>query len=154
VGSDDKIEKARAYGCDQVINRCCADISAQVRGLTAGVGVQAVYDSIGAATFDASLDCLAPLGTMVSLGNASGPVPPVNILDLAQRGSLTLVRPIVFSYIQQRDALEHGAKALFDMIESGQLTIEIAQRFKLNEAVSLHDLVESRQTIGMSILLP
>jgi len=152
VGSEDKVTVARQHGCDEVINYNKADIAASVRQLTAGKGVDVVYDSMGQATFTASLDSLKPLGMMVSFGNATGPVPPVDILDLMRRGSLFLTRPTLFNYIATRDQLEQGADALFDVIRSGAVRIMINQRFELKDAVQAHIAVESKQTTGATIL--
>ena len=143
---------AKQYGCDQVINRTSQDIVSTVKAVTNGEGVQVVYDSLGAATFEASLDCIAPLGTMVSFGNATGAVPPFNIMGLAARGSLKLVRPQVFAYVEKRTNLDRAAKALFDNIISGKLQVEISQRFAITEVAKAHDSVESGATTGATIL--
>lgn len=153
VGSEDKVTVARQHGCDEVIIHGKTDIAASVRQLTAGKGVDVVYDSMGAATFTASLDCLKPLGMMVSFGNATGPVPPVDILDLMRRGSLFLTRPTLFNHIANRDQLEQGADALFDVIRSGAVRIMINQRFELKDAVQAHIAVESKQTTGATVLM-
>jgi NADPH:quinone reductase len=153
VGSDDKLAIARQYGCDEVINYNKTDIAASVRQLTNGGGVDVVYDSMGQATFTASLDCLKPLGMLVSFGNATGPVPPVDILDLMRRGSLFLTRPTLFNYIATRDQLEQGATALFDVIRSGAVKVMINQRFELKDAVQGHRAVESKQTSGATVLI-
>lgn len=153
VGSDKKVALAKQYGCDQVINRTSQDIVSTVQALTNGEGVQVVYDSLGADTFEASLDCIAPLGTMVSFGNATGAVPPFNIMGLAARGSLKLVRPQVFAYVEKRTNLDRAAKALFDNINSGKLQVEISQRFAITEVAKAHDTVESGSTTGATILL-
>ena len=154
VGSRQKVERARACGCDQVIVRGQEDIISRVRDLTGGEGVQVVYDSLGQSTFATSLDCIAPLGMMVSLGNATGPVEPFNILSLAQKGSLTLARPQVYAYVEKREDLERGASALFEMIASDALTIDITGRYELQQAGELHERVELGMTTGSSILLP
>jgi NADPH2:quinone reductase len=153
VGSELKVAQAKNHGCDHVINRQQQDILSSVRDLTAGEGVQAVYDSLGQATFETSLDCLAPLGTMVSFGNATGAVEPFNILTLAAKGSLKLVRPQVFAYIEKRQDLERGAAALFAMITQNKLHIAINQRFTISDAAKAHDSVESGQTTGATILI-
>lgn len=153
VGSEAKINQAKNYGCDHVINRQQQDILSAVHELTAGEGVQVVYDSLGQATFNTSLDCLAPLGTMVSFGNATGAVEPFNILTLAAKGSLKLVRPQVFAYIEKRQDLERGAAALFAMIAEHKLDIAIRQRFAISDAAKAHDSVESGQTTGATILV-
>lgn len=154
VGCSEKVERARACGCDAVIVRGQEAIAPRVRELTDGEGVQVVYDSLGQATFETSLDCIAPLGTMVSLGNATGPVEPFNILTLAQKGSLSLVRPQVYAYVDKREELERGASELFRMIASGAIAVDISGGYPLAQAVDLHRLVESGVTMGSSILLP
>ncbi|WP_101758665.1 quinone oxidoreductase [Oceanicoccus sp. KOV_DT_Chl] len=152
VGSEEKIEQAKHYGCHHVINRQQQDILTTVRELTNGEGVQVVYDSLGNSTFNQSLDCIAPLGTMVSFGNATGPVEPFNIMMLAAKGSLKLVRPQVFAYVEKREALEKASAVLFEMISSGKITVEISQRFHVSEAARAHDSVESGKTTGATIL--
>src|SRR5690606_796955 len=121
---------------------------------TGGRGVPVVYDSIGADTFIGSLDCLAPLGMMVSFGAASGPVPPFTLNELVNRGSLYITRPTLFSHITQRDTLESMAANLFRMVESGKVRIEVNQRFALRDVEQAHIALESRQTTGSTILLP
>lgn len=153
VGSDAKAELARQNGCTDTINYNREDIAATVKKLTGGAGVDVVYDSMGQATFNASLDSMKPRGLMVTYGNATGAVPPVDVLDLSRRGSLFLTRPTLFSYIATRDALEEGAAALFDVIRSGTVKIQINQRFSLKDAAQAHIAVESKQTTGATILL-
>lgn len=154
VGNAQKAEKAKAMGCDVVINRNEEDVLDAVKAATAGEGVNVVYDSLGQATFDQSLDCLRRLGTMVSYGNATGAVEPVNILMLMLKGSLSLVRPQVHSYIATRSELESGANALFQMLSSGKLLVEIGQQIALADVGDAHRLVESQQTSGSIVLLP
>lgn len=153
VGSDEKVAIARQHGCDEVVNYTKADIPATVRQLTDGKGVDVVYDSMGKETFTSSLDCLRPLGMMVSYGNATGLVPPVDVLDLMRRGSLFLTRPTVFNYIATRDQLEQGATALFDIIRSGAVKIMIHQKYDLKDAVQAHIAVESKRTTGATVLI-
>ncbi len=153
VGSDDKLAVAKQHGCNEVINYNKADIVTTVRQLTGGKGVDVVYDSMGQATFTASLDCLRPLGMMVSFGNATGPVPPVDILDLMRRGSLFLTRPTLFNYISTRDQLEQGATAMFDVVRTGAVKVMISQKFGLKDAVQAHIAVESKLTTGATIFI-
>lgn len=153
VGSADKVVIARENGCDEVINYNETDIAAAVRELTGGAGVDVVYDSLGQATFNASLDSLKRCGLMVSYGNATGPVPPVNILELMRKGSLFLTRPQFFDYVPIRAALEEGANALFSAIRSGAVRININQRYPLTDAAQAHLAVESRQTTGSTVLV-
>ena len=154
VGSDKKIAIARDNGCAEVINRSTMDIAATVRELTGGKGVPVVYDSLGKDTFEISLDCLQPTGLMVSYGNATGPVPPVNILDLMRRGSLFLTRPQFFHYIRDRQDLQQGVDALFKVITAGVVNIHIGSRFPLNQAREVHLAAESAGTIGATVMIP
>jgi NADPH2:quinone reductase len=152
VGSDEKAELAKQCGCQKVINYSKDDIVPAVMEHTRGKGVDVVYDSIGADTFQASLDCLRPRGLMVTYGNATGAVPPVNVLELMQRGSLFLTRPTLAHYANNQDDLLSGAKKLFAAIRSGIINIEINQKFDLQDAVKAHRLVESKKTTGATIL--
>jgi len=153
VGSDEKAELARAHGCAETIVYTREDFPKRVRELTAGRGVPVVYDSVGKATFLGSLDCLAPRGLLVSFGNASGKPEPFDIALLAQKGSLFVTRPTLFSYISQRDELQASANALFAAIRAG-LRIEIGQRFPLAEAAAAHRALEGRHTTGSTLLIP
>ncbi|MDB5797337.1 MAG: quinone oxidoreductase [Paucimonas sp.] len=154
VGSDEKGELAKSHGCAHVINYKTEDFVARVKEITGGRGVPVVYDSIGADTFIGSLDCLSPLGTMVSFGSASGPVPPFSLNELASRGSLYVTRPTLFSHITKRETLESMAANLFGMVESGKVKIEINQRYALKDVAQAHIDLESRKTTGSTILLP
>lgn len=154
VGSDEKAELARAHGCDHVVVYTRENFTARVREITGGAGVPVVYDSVGQSTFQGSLDCLAPLGLMVSYGNASGPVSPVDIAILAMKGSLYLTRPTLLTYTASRRDLLACAAALFDVVSSGAVRIEIHQRFPLAEASRAHRDLEARKTIGATVLLP
>jgi NADPH:quinone reductase len=153
VGSPDKAGLARAHGCDHPIDYRQEDFVARVRELTTGVGVPVVYDSIGRDTFQASLDCLQPLGLMVSLGNASGAMPAFELAELARRGSLFITRPTLFSYAARRSDLEAMAAELFAVVGSGQVQIRIGQRYPLAAAAQAHRDLESRQTTGSTILV-
>lgn len=125
-----------------------------MREITHGRGVQVVYDSIGKDTFMGSLDCLAPLGTMVLFGAASGPVPPFDLGLLAQKGSLFVTRPTLFTYTARRDDLLASAQEVFDMVGGGQLNIDIRQRYPLSDAAQAHRDLEARKTTGSTVLLP
>ncbi|MBT8422017.1 MAG: zinc-binding dehydrogenase, partial [Gammaproteobacteria bacterium] len=122
--------------------------------LTGGEGVAAAYDSVGKDTFIQSLDCIRPHGTMVSFGNASGPVEPFSVLELGKRGSLFLTRPAVFDFVKTPESLRAAAGALFEVIESGDVKIEINQTWPLAEVADAHRALESRQTTGSTVLLP
>ncbi|HEY0488759.1 MAG TPA: quinone oxidoreductase [Telluria sp.] len=154
VGSDAKAELARAHGCTHVINYNTEDFVKRVAEITNGEKVSVVYDSIGKDTFIGSLDCLKPRGLMVSFGNASGPVEPFTMNELASRGSLFVTRPSLFAYAATRKDLEEMSADLFQMVESGKVKIEINQRYSLADAARAHVELESRKTTGSSILLP
>ncbi|MGZ3237626.1 MAG: quinone oxidoreductase family protein [Burkholderiaceae bacterium] len=154
VGSDEKAALAKAHGCAHTINYNKEDFVARVKEITGGKGVSVVYDSIGKDTFIGSLNCLAPLGMMVSFGSASGPVPPFGLNELASRGSLFITRPSLFSYITQRPDLEVMTSDLFGMVESGKIKININQRYALKDVAQAHRDLESRKTTGSTILIP
>ena len=154
VGSDAKVKIATENGCDKIINRKRQDIVEIVRKITDGKGVPVVYDSLGQDTFERSLDCLQPTGLMVSYGNATGPVPPVNILKLMQKGSLFLTRPRFSHYIRSPEDLQLATGELFDLIQTDVVKIHIGQRFPLQDAARAHMAAESAQTVGSTILVP
>ena len=154
VGSPAKAELAKAHGCDHVINYATENFTQRVRDITGGEGVAVVYDGVGKDTFMGSLDSLRPMGMMVSYGNASGPVPPVDLILLSQKGSLFITRPTIMSYTAKRaDLLALGAE-LFDVVTSGQVRIEVHQTYALRDAEQAHRDLEARQTTGSTILLP
>lgn len=153
VGSDEKAELARANGADHVIVYTREDFRARVRELYPE-GVPVVYDSVGKATFEASLDCLSPRGLMVSYGNASGKPPPLELGTLAAKGSLFVTRPTLLSYVRSRAELLESARALFEMLGKGAIKAQISQRFPLSRAVDAHRALESRATTGQLLLLP
>jgi NADPH2:quinone reductase len=152
VSTEEKAELARANGCDHPILYKSQDFAEQVRELTGGRGVPVVYDSVGKDTFLRSLDCLAPRGMMVSFGQSSGAIEPFSPGVLAQKGSLFLTRPTLFTYIADRRELEQSASALFDMVRGGKVRIDIGQRFPLSEAAEAHRALEARQTTGSTVL--
>lgn len=154
VGSEAKAELAKAHGCDHTILYNQENVAARVRELTGGEGVPVVYDSVGKDTFMGSLDSLRPLGMMVSFGNASGPVPPVDLSLLAQRGSLFITRPSLFAYTAKRGDLAATAQDLFDVVVSGRVGVEIHQRYALADAAIAHADLEARKTTGSTVLLP
>jgi NADPH2:quinone reductase len=154
VGSDAKAELARGHGCDHVVIYTREDVPKRVREITGGAGVAVVYDSVGKATFDGSLDALRPLGTMVSFGNSSGTVPPFDVGVLAKKGSLFLTRPTVFSYVATRADLEAAAADLFDVVRSGKVRIEVSRTWPLAEAAEAHRALEARETTGSLVLVP
>ncbi|OFA04400.1 quinone oxidoreductase [Duganella sp. HH101] len=154
VGSEEKAALATENGAHHVINYNKENFTERVKEITGGKGVSAVYDSIGKDTFMGSLDCLQPLGTMVSFGNASGPVPPFSLSELANRGSLFITRPSLMSYMAKREDLEAAAKSLFGVVASGEVKIDIRQRYALADVAQAHTELEARKTTGSSILLP
>jgi NADPH:quinone reductase len=152
VSTEEKAELARANGCDHPILYTKQDFVEQVRELTGGNGVPVVYDSVGKDTFLRSFDCLAPRGLLVSFGQSSGNVEPFAPGILAQKGSLFLTRPTLFNYIAGRGELEQSATALFEMVRSGKVRIDIGQRFPLAEAAEAHRALEARETTGSTVL--
>lgn len=154
VGSADKAARAHELGADHTILYRDQDVSAEVRKITDGVGVPVVYDSVGAATFEASLKSLARRGMLVSYGNASGPAPAILPARLSQLGSVFLTRPTLFDYVATTEDLDASASALFDVIAKGQVRIDIGQTFPLAEARAAHEAMEGRETVGASLLIP
>ncbi|GAB3459992.1 quinone oxidoreductase [Massilia terrae] len=154
AGSNEKVELAKAHGAAHVINYNTEDIVQRVMEITNGAKVPVVYDSVGKDTFTRSLDCLQPLGLMVSFGNSSGAVPPFSLGELASRGSLFITRPSLGAYVATRTELEAAAGDLFQMISSGKVKIEVNQRFALADAAQAHIALESRKTTGSTVLLP
>jgi NADPH:quinone reductase len=153
VGSDEKAAVAKQNGADHVIVYTREDFKAKVRELYPE-GVPVVYDSVGKATFEGSLDCLAVRGLLVSYGNASGKPPPLEMGTLAAKGSLFVTRPTLYSYIRTRQELLDASHALFDMLKKGRLITQISQRFALSEAAAAHRALESRATTGQLLLVP
>ncbi|MDP3135192.1 MAG: quinone oxidoreductase [Burkholderiaceae bacterium] len=154
VGSAAKSELAKAHGCDHVINYSTENFTQRVREITGGEGVAVVYDGVGKDTFIGSLDSLRPMGTMVSYGNASGPVPPLDLILLSQKGSLFITRPTLMNYTAKRADLEVLGADLFEMVGAGKVRIEINQTYPLAEAAQAHRDLEARKTTGSTILLP
>ena len=154
VGSAAKGELAKAHGCDHVINYATENFSQRVREITGGEGVAVVYDGVGKDTFAGSLDSLRPLGMMVSYGNASGPVPPLDLLQLSQKGSLFVTRPTLMHYTERRDDLLALGTALFDIVLSGKVRVEVNQTYALRDAAQAHADLEARRTTGSTILRP
>ncbi|MGD9175050.1 MAG: quinone oxidoreductase [Desulfobacterales bacterium] len=154
VGSREKAELAGAHGCDHPILYNHEDFAERTRKITAGKGVDVVYDSVGQATFMKSLDCLRPMGMMVSFGQASGLVPPFDPGLLSAKGSLFLTRPTLMTYTAEREALLEHARDLFDVVESGAVKVEVRQTYSLAEAARAHRDLEARKTTGSTVLLP
>ena len=154
VGSEAKAALARRNGCRHVLVMGRDPLVESVKALTKGAGVNVVYDSVGKDTFMDSLDCLAPLGMMVSYGNASGPPPAISPLELSKRGSLFLTRPSLFAYIARREDLDAAAKALFSVVSSKKVRLHIGQRYALADAAQAHRDLEARKTTGSTVLIP
>jgi len=154
VGSEEKAAEAKAHGCDYPILYRKEDFAERVREITKGAGVAVVYDSVGKDTFFKSLDCLRPIGIMVLFGQSSGPVPPIDLGILAQKGSLYVTRPTLMTYCAKRTDLEWAARDLFEVVGSGKVKIEINQTYPLKEAVQAHRDLEARKTTGSTLLLP
>lgn len=152
AGGPEKCRIAAEAGYTHVIDYRSEDFVARVGELTGGEKCHVVYDSVGKDTFPGSLDCLRPRGLFVSFGNASGPVPPYDMLLLSQKGSLFATRPTLFSYTAKRSELLETAADLFAMIASGAVKITIGQEFALDDVVACHEAMEGRGTIGSTVL--
>jgi NADPH2:quinone reductase len=154
AGSPDKVKLAKAHGFDHVINYREQDFAEEVKKITGGRLCDVVYDSVGKDTFEGSLNCLKPLGLLALFGQSSGPVPPFNLGVLAQKGSLYITRPTLFTYNAKREDLEKSARALFSVVKSGVVRVEVRQRYKLAEAAQAHRDLEGRKTTGVTVLVP
>jgi NADPH2:quinone reductase len=153
VGSEEKAALANEHGCNYAINYTQEDFAQRVREITDGSGVPVVYDSVGKSTFEGSLNCLQPRGLMVSFGNASGPVPPVEPLLLTQKGSLYLTRPTLASYTATREELEATAGEVFDIVASGKVKIPVRHVYKLTDVQQVHRDLEARKTTGCVVMV-
>lgn len=154
AGGPDKARRARDNGCDEVIDTKSEDIVARVKALTGGAGVAAVFDAVGKDTFAASLDCLRPRGMLVLFGQSSGVVPPLDLSQLAAKGSLFVTRPTMGHYVATRSELLASAGRLCEVVSSGAVQIEIGQTYPLREAAQAHRDLEARRTTGSTLLLP
>ena len=154
VSTEAKAVLARDAGCDHVVVTSRESFAARVKEITGGAGVRVVYDAVGKDTFEGSLDCLGPLGLMVSYGNASGPVAPISPLLLAQKGSLFLTRPTLMTYTARREDLLATAADLFAVLRTGAVKVRIDATFPLREAAAAHAALEGRRTTGSTVLLP
>jgi NADPH2:quinone reductase len=154
VGSQPKADLASKNGCRYTLIMGQDDIVARVKEITRGEGVAVVYDGVGKDVFMLSLDCLRPLGMMVTFGNASGPVPPIAPLELSKRGSLFLTRPTLVSYFAKRADLESGARELFAAVKSKKVKVHIGQTYPLAEAAKAYEDLEARRTTGSTVLIP
>ena len=152
VGSKDKATLAKANGCHHTIMYRDEDIAERVREITGGVGVAAAYDSIGKATFEASLNSLRPFGVLATYGNASGPVEPFSPAILAPKGSLYVTRPTLASHIASRELLDEAATRLINVVESNNVKIHVNQSFPLAQCAEAHRALEARETTGSTVL--
>tara|TARA_A100001015_G_scaffold316012_1_gene429249 strand:+ start:51 stop:1025 length:975 start_codon:yes stop_codon:yes gene_type:complete len=154
VGSNEKIEIAKANGYEHVINYTENNFAEEVMKLTSNKGVEAVFDGVGKNTFKGSITCLKPRGMMVSFGNASGPLDPVNVPKDIQSKSLFLTRPTIGHYFTNRDELQKGADEIFEKVKFGKIKIKIFKEYKLADAMQAHKDLESRRLLGPAILIP
>jgi NADPH2:quinone reductase len=154
AGSPEKMALAKAHGADHVINYREENYVEKVKEITGGKGVPVVYDGVGKDTWEGSLDCLQPRGLMVSFGNASGPVPPVNLGILSAKGSLYVTRPTLMTYTASREDLAESAGAVMEVVGKGIVKIEVNQTYPLSEAEQAHRDLEGRKTTGSTVLLP
>ncbi len=154
AGSDEKCRLALEHGAAHAINYTTEDFVARVKEITGGRGVKVVYDSVGAQTFGRSLDCLRPFGLLASFGAASGPVPPLDVLTLSQKGSLYVTRPTIFTHVATRESTQAMADDLFSMVTSGRVKIRIERRYPLAEVAQAHRELEARRTTGSTVLTP
>jgi NADPH2:quinone reductase len=152
AGTDEKCALARAHGAAHVVNYRTENFVERVKEITRGVGVKAVMDSVGKDTWEGSLDCLRPLGMMISFGAASGAVPPFSVGTLAAKGSLYVTRPTLFTHVAKRETCQEMADDLFAMVGGGRVKIEISQRFPLERVADAHRALEARETTGATIL--
>jgi NADPH2:quinone reductase len=154
VSTDEKARLAQAAGADATITYTEQDFAAEVRKLTGGKGVNAVYDSVGKTTFEKSLDCLAPLGSLIIFGQASGPVPPFDTSILNAKGSLTLARPSLTHNVASHADVLWRAGDLFNWLAQGKLTVKIGEIYGLSQAADAHRQLESRKSAGKILLIP
>ncbi|HEX3763425.1 MAG TPA: quinone oxidoreductase [Kofleriaceae bacterium] len=154
AGSDEKCKLAEQHGAAYTINYRREDVVARVREITGGKGVNVVYDPVGKDTWERSLDCLAPLGVLVAFGNASGPIPPVNLGVLSLKGSLYVQRPTLGTYTATRESAQAMADELFAIVASGKVKIPVERRYPLAEAAQAHRDLEGRGTTGAGVLVP
>ena len=154
VGSEEKIELAKKNGCDEVINYSKDDFSKKVLELTDGKGLPVVYDGVGKSTFEKSLKCLKTRGTMVSFGNASGSLEPIDVTKMLQPKGLFFVRPSMGQYLHTSEELSEASKVLFEKISSGKVKIDIFKKYKLEDIQQAHIDLENRKIIGPAVIIP
>tara|TARA_Y100000590_G_scaffold94562_1_gene107162 strand:- start:408 stop:1379 length:972 start_codon:yes stop_codon:yes gene_type:complete len=154
VGSEEKIDLAKKNGCDEIINYRKEDFAKRVMEITNGKGLSVVYDGVGKSTFEKSIECLKTRGTMISFGNASGPLDPINVPKILQPKGLYFVRPSMGQYLNTNEELNEAAKSLFDKVSSGKIKIEIFKKYKLDQVKQAHIDLESRKIVGPAIITP
>tara|TARA_B100000700_G_scaffold290885_1_gene349373 strand:+ start:2030 stop:3001 length:972 start_codon:yes stop_codon:yes gene_type:complete len=154
VGSDEKIVLAKKNGCDEVINYSKEDFAKKVMELTEGKGLSVVYDGVGKSTFEKSVSCLKTRGTMISFGNASGALDPIDVPKTLQPKGIFFVRPSMGQYLQSSEELNEASKVLFEKISSGKVKIEIFKKYKLEDVKQAHIDLEARKIIGPAIIIP
>ena len=154
VGSDEKVEIAKKYGCDEVINYSKEDFAKKTLELTNGKGVSVVYDGVGKTTYDKSIECLKLRGTMVSFGNASGPLDPIIVSKSLQPKGIYFVRPAMNQYFTNSEEIQEAANMLFKQISSGNVKIEIFKKYKLEDAIQAHKDLEGRKITGPAVIIP
>ena len=154
VGSDEKIKIAKQNGCDEVINYSKDDFAKKVMELTNGKGVPVVYDGVGKSTFENSVKCLETRGMMISFGNASGALDPINVPKSLQPKGLFFVRPSMGQYLHSREELDEASKTLFEKVGSGKVKVEIFKKYKLDDIKQAHIDIESRKIIGPAVIIP
>ena len=154
VGSDEKINIAKQNGCDEVINYSKDDFAKKVMDITNGKGVPVVYDGVGKSTFENSVKCLETRGMMISFGNASGALDPINVPKTLQPKGLFFVRPSMGQYLHTREELDEASKTLFEKISSGKVKVEIFKKYKLDDIKQAHIDIESRKIIGPAVIVP
>ena len=154
VGSDEKINIAKQNGCDEVINYSKDDFAKKVMDITNGKGVPVVYDGVGKSTFENSVKCLETRGMMISFGNASGALDPINVPKSLQPKGLFFVRPSMGQYLHTREELDEASKTLFEKVGSGKVKVEIFKKYKLDDIKQAHIDIESRKIIGPAVIVP
>ena len=154
VGSDEKIDLAKKNGCDEVINYSKEDFAKKVMELTNGKGVPVVYDGVGKTTFEKSCECLEVRGTMISFGNASGALDPINVTKILQPKGIYFVRPSMQQYLRNKEEITEAANMLFEKISSGNIKVEIYNKYKLEEVEKAHQDLEDRKIIGPAVIIP
>ncbi len=154
VGSEEKVDLAKKNGCDEVINYSKEDFSKKIMEITDGKGLPVVYDGVGKSTFEKSVKCLKTRGMMISFGNASGALEPIDVPKTLQPKGLFFVRPSMQQYLHTREELDEASKTLFEKISSGKVKVEIFKKYKLEEVKQAHIDLESRKIIGPAVIVP